>query len=193
MDWKGMFSISLPHFRSDCLTARMCVDGGQRTVLACGDVWTGQSSEPHIQYWNTLWTSSTSSEDSVFVTWRESHDYKGDQCPSTPCSWGERHGGFKVVKFHNKEFEVNKIAYAEKKHQEIQENSISNRMWSWWSSCSWWMEMDRWSCSGKDPQYTKKRNVRSKWLWRLSLWSSFDSRLERNSIEVPVECEGGQK
>ena len=190
MDWKGMFSISLPHFRSDCLTARMCVDGGQRTVLTCGDVWTGQSSEPHIQYWNTLWTSSTSSEDSVFVIWRESYEYKGDQCPGTPCSWGERHGGFKVVKFQNKEFEVNKIANAEKKHQE---NSISNWMWSWWSSCSRWMEMDRWSYSGKDPQHTKKGNVRSKWLWRLSLWSSFDSRLERNSIKVPVECEGGQK
>ena len=190
MDWKGMFSISLPHFRSDCLTARMCVDGGQRTVLTCGDVWTGQSSELTFST-EILFEQAQRPQKIPFSL------YEGNPMTIRVINALVRlvHGGrgmedSKSSSFKTKSSKLTKSPMAEKKHQE---NSISNWMWSWWSSCSWWMEMDRWSYSGKDPQHTKKGNVRSKWLWRLSLWSSFDSRLERNSIEVPVECEGGQK
>ena len=49
MDRKGMLPVSLPHFRSDCLTARMCIQSGQLSVPMYVDVGTEQS-EPHIQY-----------------------------------------------------------------------------------------------------------------------------------------------
>ena len=46
---RALFPVPPSHFRSDCLTARMRIRGGQFSVPTYVDVGTEQS-EPHIQY-----------------------------------------------------------------------------------------------------------------------------------------------